>query len=115
MLCRVSRYILLAGSVSLLISAPSFAAGVDADAAKALAKDEGCFKCHAIDKTKKGPSYQKIAAKYKGKPEGRDKIMKNITTAPMVKLEDGTEEEHKVIETKDPKKLDNLINWILSQ
>ena len=106
---------LLACSVSLLISNQSVAAGVDAEAAKALAKDNGCFKCHAIDKTKKGPSYQKIAAKYKGKAEGHDKILKNITTAPMVKLEDGTEEEHKVIDTKDPKKIDNLINWILSQ
>ena len=108
---------LLACTVSLFISSQSFAAGVDADAAQALAKESGCFKCHAIDKTKKGPAYKKIAAKYKDKDkaEARDKLIKNITTAPMVKLEDGTEEEHKVIETKDPKKLDNLINWILSQ
>lgn len=114
---RISRCFLLAGSVSLLISSQSFAAGVDADAAKALAKDNGCFKCHAIDKAKKGPSYQKIAAKYKDKDkaEARDKLIKNITTAPMVKLEDGTEEEHKVIDTKDPKKIQNLVDWILSQ
>jgi cytochrome c len=32
-----------------------------------------------------------------------------------VKLEDGTEEEHKIIDTKDPKELKNLIEWILSQ
>ena len=36
------------------------------EAAQALAKKNDCFKCHAIDKEKKGPSYKKIAAKYKG-------------------------------------------------
>jgi cytochrome c len=88
---------------------------VDADAAQALAKKNDCFKCHAIDKTKKGPSFKKTAAKYKGKADGPDKILKNITTGPKVKLEDGTEEEHKIIDSKDPKAIKNLIDWILSQ
>ncbi|MGB4361883.1 MAG: c-type cytochrome [Rhodoferax sp.] len=35
---------------------------VDADAAKALFKNNDCTKCHAVDKTKKGPSLKKIAA-----------------------------------------------------
>ena len=92
------------------------AADIDADAAQALAKKNDCFKCHAIDKTKKGPSYKKVAAKYKGKEaEGQEKILKNITTGPKVKLEDGTEEEHKIIDSKDPKAIKNLIDWILSQ
>lgn len=97
------------------ISANVLAAGVDADAANALAKRNDCFKCHAIDKTKKGPSYKKIAAKYKGKPDGEEKAIKNITTGPKVKLEDGTEEDHKIIDTKDPKELKNLAQWILSR
>jgi cytochrome c len=101
-------------SVSLVLSSPSLAAGIDADAAKALAKKNDCLKCHAIDKTKKGPSYKKIAAKYKGKPDGEEKLIKNITTGPRVKLEDGTEEDHKIIKTKDEKELKNLVNWILS-
>ena len=106
---------LLAFSAVVLVSTPAVAAGVDADAANALAKSNGCFKCHALDKTKKGPSYKKIAAKYKGKAEGEEKLIKNFTTGPKVKLEDGTEEEHKVIDTKDMKELKNLANWILSQ
>lgn len=105
---------LFAIPVSLALSSPSFAAGIDADAAKALAKKNDCLKCHAIDKTKKGPSYKKIAAKYKGKPDGEEKLIKNITTGPRVKLEDGTEEDHKIIKTKDEKELKNLVNWILS-
>ena len=30
-------------------------------------KDKGCLNCHAMDKKKVGPSFQDIAAKYKGK------------------------------------------------
>ena len=91
------------------------AAEVDADAANKLAKRNDCFKCHAIDKTKKGPSYKKIAAKYKGKPDGEEKAIKNMTAGQKVKLEDGTEEDHKAIDTKDPKELKNLAQWILSR
>jgi len=97
-----------------LFMTATLAADVDADAAKKLAKRNDCFKCHAIDKTKKGPSYMKIAAKYKGKADAEEKLMKQITTGPKVKLEDGTEEDHKIIDTKDTKEMKNLINWILS-
>jgi cytochrome c len=95
--------------------ASSAAAAVDADAAQALAKKNDCFKCHAIDKDKKGPSYKKIAAKYKGKADGEEKAIKNMTTSPKVKLDDGTEEEHKAINTKDAAAIKNLAQWILSQ
>ncbi len=105
---------LLAISAVAFITSPAVAAEVDAEAAQKLAKKNNCFKCHAIDKTKKGPSYKKIAAKYKGKPEGEDKLIENFTTEPMVKMEDGTEEKHKVIDTKDEKQLKNLAQWILS-
>jgi cytochrome c len=103
-----------AAAVSITLMSPAHAA-VDADAAQALAKKNDCFKCHAIDKTKKGPAYKKIAAKYKGKPDGQEKLIKNFTTGPKVKLEDGTEEDHKVIDTKDMAQLKNLADWILSQ
>jgi cytochrome c len=88
---------------------------VNAAAAQALAKKNDCFKCHALDKDKKAPSYQKIAAKYKGKPDGEEKVIKNMTTGPKVKLADGTEDEHPVIDAKDPAALKNLAGWILSQ
>ncbi len=35
--------------------------------------------------------------------------------SPMVKLADGTEEKHKVVDTKDQKELNNLADWILAQ
>jgi len=91
------------------------AAAVDEEAAKALGKRNDCFKCHAIDKTKKGPSYKKIAEKYKGKADGEEKAIKNMVEGKKVKLEDGTEEDHKIIDTKDPAELKNLAQWILTR
>lgn len=90
-------------------------AAADAAAAQALFKRNSCNKCHAVDRTKTGPSLQKIAAKYRGKADGQETVIKNITTAPKIKLDDGSEEEHKVIDTKDQKELKNLSDWILSQ
>jgi cytochrome c len=113
---KTSTFALLAGSLLLssVAMTPAHAA-VDEDAAQALAKKEDCFKCHAVDKTKKGPSYKKIAAKYKEKKLGEKEAIKQMTSGPKVKLEDGTEEDHKIIENKDPKALSNLAQWILSR
>ncbi|GAB4508113.1 MAG: hypothetical protein Tsb0026_06090 [Sulfuricaulis sp.] len=103
---------LLAFSIALSLS--SQAVAMDAEAAQKLAKKNDCFKCHAIDKTKKGPAYKKIAAKYADKrAEGEKKMYENVTTSPMVELEDGTKEEHKVLKAKD-EEIKNLIQWILS-
>jgi cytochrome c len=90
-------------------------AAVDADAAAALFKKNDCAKCHSIDKAKKGPALKKIAAKYKGKAEGQANIVKNITSGAKVKLDDGSEEEHKIIDTKDQAALKNLADWVLAQ
>jgi cytochrome c len=104
-----------ASAVLALVSIRPAQAAVDADAAQTLFKKNDCTKCHAVDKSKKGPSLQKIAAKYKGKADGEEKVIKNMTTSPKVKLDDGTEEEHKAINTKDQAAIKNLAAWILSQ
>lgn len=103
-----------AAAVALSLSASAFAAMSDSDVEPYL-KKQGCFKCHAIDKTKKGPSYKKIVEKYKGKSDVEAKIIKHLTTAPKVKLEDGTEDDHKMIETKDQGDLKAISTWILSR
>ncbi len=102
-------------AVGAVLSAAPVIAAPDATAAQALAKKSGCLKCHAIDKTKKASSFQKTAAKYKGKADGEAKLIDNITKAPKVKFEDGKEEDHKVVETKDMGEIKNLVNWILAQ
>jgi len=65
---KTKTTLLLTGSLFFALAglAPVHAA-VDEAAAQALAKKNDCFKCHAVDKTKKGPSLKKIAAKYKEK------------------------------------------------
>jgi cytochrome c len=100
--------------LALAFLSPAHAAP-DEDAAKALMKANDCTKCHAVDKTKKGPALKKIAASYKGKADSQEKVITSITTAPMVKLADGSEEKHKIIDTKDQKELKNLADWILAQ
>lgn len=109
-----SMHLLAAMSAALLVSFPA-AAAPDADAAAKLAKENGCTKCHAVDKSKKGPSYQKVAAKYKGKADGEAKLVEVLTKSPKVKLDDGTEEEHKAVNTKDQAQINNLVQWILAQ
>ena len=86
----------------------------DAAAGEALAKKEGCLKCHAIDKKKDAESLKGIAKKFAGKPDAEAKIMTQTTTGAKVKLEDGSEDEHKIVKTKDKAELSNMIQWILS-
>lgn len=104
---------LLVTCSAIALATPSYA--FDEDAAKETFKRNECTKCHSTTRDKKGPSLKKIAKELKGKADAQDKIIKNITTGPKVKLLDsGKEEEHKIIDTKDPKELKNLAEWILS-
>ena len=100
---KTESIVVLAGFSFLFAGLGMVHAEADAGAAEKLLEANKCTKCHAPAKSKSGPSWKKVAAKYKDNPaEGEEKIIKNITTAPMVKLDDGTEEEHKVIKEKDP-------------
>ena len=101
-------------SIAGVLAVAPLAAAADAAAAEALAKKEGCLKCHAIEKKKEAMPLKEIAAKYKGKADGEAKILQQITSGQKVKLEDGSEEEHKVIKSKDKAEISNLIGWILS-
>ena len=65
---RMSRMALAALAVGAGLGLSLSAWAVDAAAAEKLSKSSGCTKCHTVDKAKKGPSFQKVAAKYKGKP-----------------------------------------------
>ncbi|MDF2466790.1 MAG: cytochrome c, class [Ramlibacter sp.] len=97
---------LMAGSVAH--------AAVDADAAQAQLKSNGCLKCHSLDKKKNGPSFKETAKKYKGKADAEDKLAKHLTTSPMVEV-DGVKEEHKSLKTKDTAEVKNVVQWILAQ
>lgn len=91
---------------------PLAAQAADGNAARALLKKNDCFKCHALDKKKDGPSYKEVASKRKGEADGAQKLHTHMTTSPKVKV-DGKEEEHKQIKGTD-EEVNNLIAWILS-
>lgn len=110
------KFRLACGAALLLTVAGAATAeeAVDADAALSLAKRNDCFKCHAIDKTKKGPAYKRVAARLRTKPDGIETIVEHITSGHMVELQDGSVEKHKIVDTQDPNELRNLARWILS-
>jgi cytochrome c len=83
-------------------------------AARDLADDSGCFKCHGIDKKKDGPALRDAAAKYRGTPDAEDKLIFHVTSGEKVKFPDGHEERHKKVKSKDDGEIRNLVRWILS-
>jgi cytochrome c len=92
-------------------------ADVDVEAAKALARQNNCFKCHSVSKDKDGPAWNKVAEKYKGKADAEQRLITHITSGEKAKFPDGHEEEHKIVQTDPPndmKQIKNLIDWILS-
>jgi cytochrome c len=105
---------LLAAAAAMAAFSVSASAAVDADAAAKLTKDQGCTKCHSVDKDKKGPSFKKTAGKLKGKADAEATLTKFLTSSPKVKMDDGTEEEHKVVKA-DAAQVKNLVQWILAQ
>jgi cytochrome c len=102
---------LLVGAVAGL-AANALAA--DEEAARTLARQNNCFKCHAVDKKKEAPAWRDVAAKYKGKPDAEAKLTHHVTSGEKVKFEDGHEEDHKIIKTTDQAQIKNLVDWILS-
>ncbi|OWW18764.1 c-type cytochrome [Noviherbaspirillum denitrificans] len=103
---------LVAASAALFVAQPSLA--VDAAAAEKLARQEGCLRCHGIDRPKDGPAYKQIAEKNRGKPDAEARLIKHLSSGTKVKFEDGHEEEHKIPKTKDADQIKNLIQWVLS-
>jgi cytochrome c len=47
-------------------------------AAEALAKNSGCFACHALDKKLVGPSYKDVAAKYRNDKNAEANLVKKV-------------------------------------
>ena len=108
-LCKLIMAIALAFTLN-----PAAAQSVNEGAAEELAKAGKCFRCHSVDKAKKAPSYKRIAQKYKGK-DGEGALLKHLSGAQKVKVEDGGDEEHEPPPAKDKADLLNLIRWILSR
>lgn len=104
----------VSATIVFFYSANTFSA-VDAEAAKGLARQNSCFKCHSVDKEREGPTFIKIAAKYHGIADAEEKLTHHLTSGEKAKFRDGHEEDHKIIKTKDMGEIKNLVNWILAQ
>ena len=63
---------------SLFVSAGLLAGAGNALASEALAKKYNCLTCHAVDKKVIGPSYQDVAAKYKGDAGAEGKLIAKV-------------------------------------
>lgn len=61
---KVKMWLTAAAGLAALATGPAQA--LDAAAAKALAQQNACMGCHAVDKKLVGPAYKAIADKYKG-------------------------------------------------
>jgi len=96
-------------AVAVMAMGASTAAFADAEG---LLKESKCSKCHAADKEKTGPSWKKVAEKYKGKADAEAKLYTHVTTGPKVKI-DGEEETHAKIKSTDEKAIKESIAWIL--
>lgn len=119
-MCQVSahRHGIAATMIAIGLSFSLTArADPNVDDAKALARQNNCFKCHAVEKEKDGPAWKKVAEKYKGKENAEARLIEHITTGEKAKFPDGHEEEHKIVQTSPPKdmaQIKNLVDWILS-
>ena len=98
---------------SVALGSASIARADDA-AVESLMKKSNCFKCHAVDKKKDGPSFKETAGKYKGKPDAEAKLYTHLTTHPMVKV-DGKEEKHDSLKTTNDAEIKAVVQWILSR
>lgn len=112
---RTSMFLSASAAVVALVFSLNASAAVDVEAAKTLARENNCFKCHGVDKEKDGPAYKKVAEKYRGKAGAEEKLIHHLTSGEKAKFPDGHEEEHKNISGKaSPESIKNLVDWILS-
>lgn len=103
----------IANLVDWILALP-IAAPVDVAAARTLAQQSRCLKCHAVDTKKEGPAWKDVAAKYLGSVGAEEKLYLHVTTGRKAKFADGHEEPHPVVKTSNADRINNLVNWILS-
>lgn len=66
----------MAGSAAVLFASQAFAA--DMPAGQRVANANACMGCHAVDRKLVGPSFQQIAARYKGDAQAAGKLARKV-------------------------------------
>lgn len=108
-----SRFAML-GLFSALLMNVTTASALSDDEVKSLMKKNNCFKCHAENKAKDGPSYKEVAEKNRGKPDIEAKFYKRVTSYEKVEIK-GKQEDHEPLKTKDDAEIKAVVQWILSR
>lgn len=98
---------------TLLAFSPQ-AGALDVIAAQTLSRQSGCLECHSVHQKKLGPAWKDIAAKYHSEQGAAKKLAAHVTTGRKAKFEDGHEEDHPILKTSDPRRIGNLVDWILA-
>ncbi|MDR1967908.1 MAG: class I cytochrome c [Burkholderiaceae bacterium] len=102
-----------------VLLAPGSALAADEEAAVKTLRQNSCFRCHAVNRGKSGPAWQKISQKYHSRPGAEERLTHYLTSEGQVALfPDGHEEPHKTLQGSardDPETMKNLVQWILSR
>ena len=96
------------------LAVPGDAVALDVLAAQTLARQSGCLECHSVYQKKIGPAWKDVASKYHGEPGASQRLYKHVTTGRKARFDDGHEQDHPIVKTSDPKRIDNLVVWILA-
>ena len=65
-------------SAAMILGLAGALAAAPALANEELAKKQGCFACHAVDKKLVGPSYKDVAAKYRADKGAEAKLFDKV-------------------------------------
>lgn len=64
---------------NILIAAALVLTSSQAFANEALAQKNGCLACHSVQTKILGPTYKDVAAKYKGQPDAKAKMVAKVS------------------------------------
>jgi len=97
--------------------APASAAAADAASARDTLRENNCFRCHAFKKEKDGPTWYKVAEKYRGRADAEERLVRHLSGKGVALFADGHEEKHRAIKPgwwNGENEIRNLVQWILS-
>jgi cytochrome c len=99
----------IAATAGVILAGGAHAA--DAKAGEALAKNNGCFACHTVDKKVVGPAYKDIAAKYRASKTAATDLAKKVKAGGKGAWGDVPMPPNAHVKDDDIK---SIVQWILS-
>ncbi len=86
------------------------------DQVKAVMRKSNCFKCHseAENKAKDAPSFQKINADVRGRPNIEQRFKRRVTTRTKAEVKN-KEVDHEPLKTNDDAEIRAVVQWIMTR